>query len=149
MRRYLHILIFGDWLLKFFSIALAILTWLAVSIPLRQKPVEVPGKPDLSERPFFDVPVNIVSSDSDVRAFKVRPSEVNVTVRGASNVLENLKRENVRVQVDLTSTEAMPGMRRRLDVITPTGVSSMLIDPDQVEVIPPPAPAPKPAPKQF
>jgi len=143
MRRYLHILIFGDWLLKFFSISLAVLTWLAVSIPLRQKPVEVPGKPDLSERPFFDVPVNIVSSDSDVSAFKVRPSEVNITVRGASNLLETLKRENVRVQVDLTSTEAVPGMRRRLEVIPPPGVASMSIDPDQVEVIPPSPPAPK------
>lgn len=148
MRRFLHILIFGDWLLKLFSISLAILTWLAVSIPLRQKPVEVPGKPDLSERPFFDVPVVLVSSDSDVRAFKVRPSEVNVTVRGASNLLENLKRENIRVQVDLTSAESVPGLRRRLDVITPQGVAAMTIEPEQVEIIPPaPAPAPKTSPK--
>lgn len=148
MRRILHILIFGDWLLKFFSISLAILTWLAVSIPLRQKPVEVPGKPDLSERSLSDLPVTIVSSDSDVRGFSVRPSEVSLTVRGASNLLENLKRENVRIQVDLTSTDPIPGMRRRLDVITPPGVASMSIDPDQVEVIPPAsASMPKPTPK--
>jgi len=147
MRRILHILIFGDWLLKFFSISLAILTWLAVSIPLRQKPVEVPGKPDLSERYLSDLPVTIVSSDSDVRGFRVRPSEVSLTVRGASNVLENLKRENVRVQVDLTSSDPMPGMRRRLDVITPPGVAPMIVDPEQVEVIPPAAPIQKPAPK--
>ena len=148
MRRILHILIFGDWLLKFFSISLAVLTWLAVSIPLRQKPVDVPGKSDLSERSMSDLPVTIVSSDSDVRGFTIRPSEVSITVRGASNVLADLKRENVHVQVDLTSTESIPGMRRRLDVVTPTGVAYMSIDPEQVEIVPPaPAPAPKTTPK--
>jgi YbbR domain-containing protein len=147
MRAFLRNLVFGDWLLKFFSIALAILTWLAVSFSLQQKPVAVSGKPDLSERPFFDVPVTIVSSDSDVHGFKVKPSEVNLIVRGASNLLESLTRENVRVQVDLTATEVIPGMKRSLGAITPAGVAPMVIEPEQVEIILPPAPEPKPTAK--
>ena len=147
MRQFLRNLVFGDWLLKIFSLALAVLTWLAVSFSLQQKPVAVAGKPDLSERPFFDVPVTIVSSDSDVRGLKVKPSEVNLIVRGASNLLDNLTREHVRVQVDLTATEIVPGLKRRLGAITPAGVAPMVIEPEQVEIIPPPAPEPKPTAK--
>jgi len=147
MRQFLRNLVFGDWLLKIFSIALAILTWLAVSFTLQQKPVAVSGKPDLSERTLVDVPVVIVSSDADVHGFKVKPSEVNLIIRGASNLLENLTREHVRVQVDLTATEIVPGLKRRLGVITPSGVAPMVIEPEQVEIIPPPAPEPKPTAK--
>ena len=145
MRQFARNLIFGDWLLKAFSLALAILTWLAVSISHRQKPVVVPGNQDISERPFFDVPVAVVSSDGDVHGFKVKPSEVNLTVRGASNLLENLERRHVRVQVDLTATDITPGMKRRLDVIAPVGVASMVVEPAEVEIILPPVPEPKKA----
>ncbi|MEY4387349.1 MAG: hypothetical protein RLY20_2632, partial [Verrucomicrobiota bacterium] len=62
MKQFIRNLLFGDWLLKFFSLMLALLTWLAISDSLRKKAVDVPGKPDIAERSFFDVPVVAISS---------------------------------------------------------------------------------------
>lgn len=144
MREFLRNLVFGDWLLKFFSIALAILTWLAVSFSLQQKPVAVPGKPDLAEQPYYDVPVTVVSGNADVHDFKIKPSEVDVvTVQGDKTIVDKLERRHIRVQVDLTGVAPTNGLRKRIDVITPPGVTCMRVLPEEVEIIFPPAPEPK------
>lgn len=143
MRQFLRNLIFGDWLLKVFSIALAVLTWLAVSFSLRQKPVEVHGNPNLSEQPYYDVPITIVSGNSDVQGFKTKPSEVDVvTVQGEKDVINKLERRHIRLQVDVTGETLTNGLRRRIDVVTPPGVTCMRVLPGEVEIILPTVPEP-------
>jgi YbbR domain-containing protein len=144
MREFLRNLVFGDWLLKIFSLALAILTWLAVSFSLQQKPGAVPGKPDLSEQPYYDVPITVVSGSADVHDFKTRPSEVDVvTVQGEKTVIQKIERRFIRLQVDLTGATLTNGLKRRVEVITPPGVTCMRVLPEEVEIVLPPVPETK------
>jgi len=139
MIRFLRKLFFGDWMLKLFSLTLAILTWLAVSFSIRQKVVEVPGTPTVSERTYYDLPVVILSDAGATKGFKARPSEVDVTVQGTETTLENLPRKDIRVLVTLpnlttTNTQMVP-----VQIITPAGVTHVRIEATNiVEVIPPP-----------
>jgi len=144
MREFFRNLFFGDWLLKIFSLALAVLTWLAVSFYLQQKPGAVPGKPDLSEQPYYDVPITVVSGSGDVREFKTRPSEVDVvTVQGEKAIINKIERRFIRLQVDLTGATLTNGLKGRIEVITPPGVTCMRVLPEEVEIILPPVPEPK------
>ena len=145
MRQFIRTLIFGDWLLKIFSFTLATLTWLAVSFSQRQKPVDVHGRPDLSGNKFRDVPVLVVSGSADVHELKVSPSEVDlVTLQGERTIMDNLERKHIHIQIDLTGITITNGMKRRVDVITPPGVTCMSVDPEEVEIILPPAAESKP-----
>lgn len=143
MKEFLRNLFIGDWMLKVFSLGLAILTWLAVSFVNRQRPIAVRDKPVLADRVFSDMPVTAVSSDGDVRGFKVKPAEVNVKIRGAIADVDKLRREHMRIQVDVTGAPTNSGTKRRLDLIAPPGIAPMIIEPEEVEVTPPsPTPAP-------
>lgn len=144
MRQFLRNLVFGDWLLKIFSLALAVLTWLAVSFSLQQKPGAVPGQPDLSEQPYYDVPITVVSGTGDVHDLKTKPSEVDVvTVQGEKSIIQKFERRYIRLQVDLTGATLTNGLKRRVEVITPPGVTCMRVLPEQVEIILPPEPESK------
>ena len=143
MRQFLRNLMFGDWLLKFFSLALAVLTWLAVSFSLRQKPVEVPGKPDLLDQPYTDVPVAVVSSSTNVHGIRVSPSELDVTVRGEKQVIQQLERQHIRVQVDLSDQAVTNGAKKAVDVVLPAGVTRVRVVPEEVEIILPATVEPK------
>lgn len=139
MKQFVRNLLFGDWLLKLFSLMLALLTWFAVSDSLRKKAVEVYGKPDVSERPFFDVPVQPMSGNSDVHEFKLKPSEVNVTLQGEKDVLQKVESRMIRIHIDLTDATVTNRTRWRVDVVPPTGTTTVRVDPEEVEVIPPPS----------
>jgi YbbR domain-containing protein len=139
MRQFLRTLLFGDWLLKFFSLALAVLAWLAVSFSQRQKPVDILSNPGQQERSFFDEPVIVVSTETDVHEFKVKPSEVDITVQGARELIKDLTRKHVRVQVTLTGTNFTHGMRVPVEVVTPAGITHTATQPTEVEIIFPPA----------
>jgi YbbR domain-containing protein len=138
MKQYFRNLIFGDWLLKLFSLMLALLTWLAVSDSLRKKAVEVPGKPDVTEKSYFDLPVRIVSGSADVHEYKLKPSEVNVKLQGDKDAMLAIERRMIHVQVDLTGAPVTNGARRLVEVIPPAGTMVVEIQPAEVEVIPPP-----------
>ncbi len=148
MRQFLRNLIFGDWLLKLFSLLLAVLTWLAVSDSLRQKPVETPDKSNLWETSYTDLPIVPVSGNGNVHDFKVKPSEVNLlTLQGKQATIQGIERRHIRVIVDLTDAALTNGLKRRLSVIAPPGAACIHVEPEEVEIIPPPTPEPaKPAP---
>jgi YbbR domain-containing protein len=143
MTKLLHYLFVRDWMLKFFSLALAVLTWLAVSFSLRQKVVEVPGHPAVSERTYYDLPVLIVSAAADVHDFRVKPAEVDVTVQGEETLLNNLQSRHIRVLVDLSNVATTNALKKRIEVVAPSGITHVRIEPDEVEIIPPAAPEPK------
>ena len=142
MKQYFRNLIFGDWLLKLFSLMLALLTWLAVSDSLRKKAVEVPGRPDIAEKSYFDLPVRIVSGTGDMHEYKLKPSEVNVKLQGDKNIMQAIERRMIRVQVDLTGIAVTNETRRPVEVIPPAGTMAIEVQPVEVEVIPPPTAQP-------
>lgn len=143
MIRFLRNFLFRDWLLKLFSLTLATLTWLAVSFSLRQRVVPVPDAVNLAEKPYFDVPVTIVSHNQDVSMFKTDPSEVDITLRGNKTVLEQLPKSDLRVIVDLTGAGLKQAQPMPVEVIAPAGITYVRISPSNlVQILPPNAAKP-------
>jgi YbbR domain-containing protein len=138
---FLRDLIFHDFLLKLFSLALAVLIWFTVT-EIQKESSPLPRLSMNSEiRTFSNLPVVVMSAAQDVRSFKVYPSEVEVTVQGDSKILKSITSKDIRVIVDLTGVEGSGGLRKRIEVSTPSGVTHVRVEPQEVEVRFPPKPS--------
>ncbi len=129
-------LVLHDFWLKLFSLALAVLVWITVSFAIRHQgsPVNSLGL-TMKERPFFNLPVVILSSAEDVRNFKVSPNEVAVTVQGDAKVVDQLQSKDIRALVDLTGVESARDLRKRIEISTPPGVTHVHVTPPDVRVV--------------
>jgi hypothetical protein len=131
MITFLRHLIFEDFLLKLFSLALAVLVWLTVTF-VSQKDVWT------DKRVFSSLPVTVLATVEDVHNFKLSPSEVAVTVQGDLKTLQNLQSKDIRAIVDLTGVGAARDLRKRIEVSVPAGVTHIRVMPEEVQVIFPP-----------
>jgi hypothetical protein len=140
MIKFLRHLCFDDFLLKLFSLALALLFWMTVSFAIQQKEtLPTPALPGSSEaRKFFNVPIAVVSSASDVHNYRVEPDQVEVKVQGDAPIIENLQGKDLRALVDLTGIETNRSQRWLITVSAPAGVTLLRVMPQEVQVIPPP-----------
>jgi YbbR domain-containing protein len=148
MIRQIRNFFFRDWLLKLFSLTLAVLTWLAVKFSIQQRVVPVPGAVSVVEKTYFDLPVTILSHTRDVSGFKAQPAEVDVTVQGTEDALRRLPRNNVRVIVDLSDVVLNSTQELPVEVIAPSGITHVRVKPENlVQIIPPPTPKPESKPE--
>src|SRR5215831_13542916 len=110
--------IFQDMWLKLFSLALAVLIWFTVNFATKN---DVPGA-SLSplapkeERTFHNVPVLLMCSAEEVRAFKVYPKEVEVTFEGESKILQKLDGKDLRAMANLTGIGAAESLHMKVEV---------------------------------
>src|SRR5437868_3842641 len=125
-------LIFHDFWLKLFSLVLAGLIWFTIHFA-SQREVS-PLVFTANERKFSNLPVMVMFAAEDVHSYKVKPSEVAVTVQGEAKILRNLQSKDIRVIVDLTGIEAAH-LRKRIEITPPAGVTHAHADPAEVEVI--------------
>jgi YbbR domain-containing protein len=140
MIRFLRSLFFEDLALKLFSLGLAVLTWVTVWIAIQREVSPVTALAGMKEKTFVNLPVSVLSSAGDVHSFRVEPKEVQVTVQGDSRVLSAVKSKDIRVLVDLTGIEPIVGLRKRIEVSTPPGVTHVRVIPEEVLVISPSRP---------
>jgi YbbR domain-containing protein len=140
MIRFLRSLFFEDLALKLFSLGLAVLTWVTVWIAIQREVSPVTALAGMKEKTFVNLPVSVLSSAGDVHSFRVEPKEVQVTVQGDSRVLSAVKSKDIRVLVDLTGVEPIVGLRKRIEVSTPPGVTHVRVIPEEVLVISPSRP---------
>jgi YbbR domain-containing protein len=132
---FLQHLIFHDFWLKLFSLVLAVLTWFTVSLAIQKEVSPVaPLTQRAAQRTFFNLPVTVMSSAESVRDARVNPKEVEVTVEGEPKILQNLQSKDIRVIVDLTGIEATQ-LRKRIEILTPAGVTHVRVSPQEVEII--------------
>ena len=135
---FLRDLFFQDFWLKIFSLALAVLIWITVSFAIRNENIVTSGFTVNAPSRIFYVPVLMVSAAADVRQFHVQPNRVEVTVRGEAEVLGRLLDKDIRVLVDLTDIESARGVRKKVEVSTPPGVTHVKVFPEDVEIVVPP-----------
>ncbi|MCX6886359.1 MAG: hypothetical protein WCR20_08770 [Verrucomicrobiota bacterium] len=139
MIAFLRHLLLEDLWLKLFSLALAVLTWIAITFALVRDQSPVGFGSNQRMRTFQGLPVVIMSSAADVRRVRVSPKEVEVVVQAENRVLEQLQPRDIHVLVDLTGIEAAQGLRKRIEVSTPAGVTLVRVRPQEVQVLFPPA----------
>jgi YbbR domain-containing protein len=122
---------------KIFSLVLATVIWFTVRPTGREG--TKPGNPLVASVPrsFTNLPVVIMSSAADVRAYRVNPEMVNVTVSGSSDVVAALTDRDIRVTEDLTEIESARVLQARVAVAVPPGVTFIRANPGQVSVVVP------------
>jgi len=133
---FLRELFFHDFWLKLFSLALAVLIWLTVAFAIKKEgsPVVALTVP-LQEMAFSNLPVVVMSSAQDVRSIRVSPSQVEVTVQGEGKTLRGVQAKDIRVIVDLTDIEEAQGLKKRIEVSTPPGISLVRVFPSEVQIV--------------
>jgi len=133
-------LLFKDFWLKLFSLVLALLIWGIIYLDIHRGVSPMMGQPsaDIGQQTFRDLPVVILSSAADVHTFRVTPEKVEVVVQAERSLLEKLQAKDIRVLVDLTDIEEARGLRKRVEVTTPTHVAVLSTFPSEVDVTIPP-----------
>gem|GEM_PF-241295 len=119
---------------KLLSLALAVVIWLTI---------KALSAGQGTERLFVNVPAQLVSSTADVRAFRIEPDTVNVTIRGRPGTIHRLVDREIRVFVDITGADLNKRFRGHVDVVVPNGITVVRVEPTEVQVTPPPKPEPK------
>jgi len=119
---------------KMLSLGLAVAIWMTVKSASNERGGQ-------SVRTFDNVPAQIVSSTTDIRAFRVTPASVNITVRGRQEVIAVLTEREIHPFVDTTTADLSQNFTRRVQVATPIGITIVRVDPVEVAVEVPPKPA--------
>src|SRR5262249_15999139 len=134
---FLQELILKDFWLKLFSLALAGLIWFTVNIAIKNdiSPVTSLSLGPTDQVVFRDVPVIVLASAAPHRGFTVNPKTVEVTLQGDIASVRNLRKQQVRVLVDLSDPNLVQDSRRRVEVSTPAGFLNVRVDPDEVQVL--------------
>jgi YbbR domain-containing protein len=131
MIKFLRHIFLEEFLLKLFSLLLAVVVWLIVTFASQKEAGMTP-------RVFSNLPIRVLSSAEDVRGFKVSPSEVEVTVQGNANTLQNLASKDFQAVVDLTGVATARDLHKHVEVWVPAGVALIRVAPKEVQVIFPP-----------
>jgi YbbR domain-containing protein len=134
---FLQNLILHDFWLKLFSFALACLIWFTVNIAIKNdiSPVASLSLAPTEEVVLRDLPIAVLSSAQEMNAFTVNPKTADVTLQGDLTTLRNLRKQDVRVLVDLSDRGVLRDSRRRIDVSTPAGVTHIKVEPEEVQVV--------------
>ena len=133
---FLQNLIVKDFWLKLFSFALASLVWIIVNIAIKK---DISPGTTLSLTPteqivLHELPIVVVSAAEDAHGYSINPKSADVTLQGDPASVRNVRREEVRVLVDLTQPTTTPESHRRLEVSAPAGVSRVRVEPEEVQV---------------
>jgi hypothetical protein len=133
---FLQQLILRDFWLKLFSLALAGLIWFTVNLAIKNdiSPVASLSLAPTDQVVFRDVPVIVLASAAQQKAFSVTPKTVAVTLQGDLAAIRNLRKQEVRVLVDLSDSTVVENSRRRVEVSTPAGFTHVRVEPEDVQV---------------
>ena len=82
---------------------------------------------------FGAVPIHVLTAATDVSAFEVEPSSVQLTVSGTAEALRRLRLTDVLVFVNLGNLPEVEAYRD-VEVHLPVGVSLHAVSPNQVRV---------------
>jgi len=105
----LRSLIFNHVWLKFFSLVLATLIWLAVWANLRNEPILPKKFGNDGTFTFIRRPIQVLSDSTDHTTVTVEPPLASVTVRGPKDLIEGLKDEDIDVFVRLLDRRQFNG----------------------------------------
>lgn len=123
---------------KIFSLGLAIVIWLTVNSFRDDPTMTIHSLQNWKTRTFSGLPVGVFSLASDVRAFRVHPEFVEVTVEGRPELVDALTDREIHVRVDLSEIESAVDLRQRVEVSMPPGITLVQVVPSHVDVVVPP-----------
>jgi YbbR domain-containing protein len=128
-------LILRNFWLKFFSVALATVIWLAIYYGTRnQLSISQLNINNLLAQEYVRVPVTIVAPPGDARVFKINPNEVVVIAVGEKNALRKAAQKSIRVYVDVTRFHSRQSEVEELHADVPPDINVLEISPATVAI---------------
>ncbi len=121
--------------LKLFSLVLATMIWFAIfgaQTNLR------PERAVLGNvtRKFERVPVTVMKSAADLRAFRVEPSTVEITVSGPLAKVQALTPGQLEVFISLTDVNDTVGLTKKILVHVPHDIALLNVSPSEASITP-------------
>ncbi len=121
--------------LKLFSLVLATMIWFAIAgtqTNLR------PDRPALGTvtRTIERVPVTVMKSATDLRAFRVEPGQIDITVRGPIAEVQALTARHLEVFINLTDVHDIAGLTKKILVHTPPGITVVAVSHTEARIAP-------------
>jgi YbbR domain-containing protein len=125
-----------DWIIKdfywkAFSLLMAIGIWLTVR---HESEAEISTPADLKSNTYANVPITVVSANTDVQQAKITPQTVTAIVSGSPDIINQLEREQIHAFVDLTGLNSAENLPRNVEISLPRGATVIEIDPAQATV---------------
>ncbi|MCL5098972.1 MAG: hypothetical protein M1608_15840 [Candidatus Omnitrophica bacterium] len=121
--------------LKLFALVLATLTWITVrfaiqhEIGLVQNPLA-----NAMTREFKPLPIRVLTEATDLRNFKITPPEASITVSGEAGLIGSLSKQDIQVFVDMADAGDEHEWIKKVNAVSPMGVSIIRISPIWVRV---------------
>jgi hypothetical protein len=121
-----HLILHNFWL-KFSSIALAMVIWLAIHYSIHNENGLIGPK-------YIPAPVSIRTAPGDKRVFRIIPKEVVVIAVGEDAAMRRAASSEVRVFVDLTDFTSTESVTRKLHADASPDIYVLHISPPEVQV---------------
>src|SRR5215831_19279479 len=114
---FLQDLILKDFWLKLFSLALAGLIWFTINIAIKNdiSPVASLSLTPTDQFVFRDLPIVVLTPADQVGTCTVSPKTATVSLQGPPADIRNLRREDVKVMVDLSDLGTVHDTRKRIE----------------------------------
>jgi YbbR domain-containing protein len=121
-------LVFHNFWIKFFSLALATAIWFAIKYVI-QADLTPPQASILNPtQRSYQIPINVLAQPGDARIFKISPDTVVLTIDGESAVLRKYSPKDFRAYVDLTTirTNEIESYEVRIHIPNDINIRSLL-----------------------
>lgn len=121
--------------LKLFSLVLATMIWFAIfgaQNNLRPDRTALGAVTRKVER----VPITVMKSAADLRAFRVEPSQIDVTVRGPIAEVQALTARQLEVFINLTDVHDTAGLSKKILVHAPAGIAVVEVSHTEARIAP-------------
>jgi hypothetical protein len=130
-------LILHNFWLKFSSVALAMVMWLAVHHSIHSDTDILRSQLNLNRllaQEYIRVPISVKTASGDMRLFRITPSDAVVIVVGENAALRRAAIKDIRVNVDMTDLDAKESVTRKLQADAPPDINVIDISPSEVQV---------------
>ena len=121
--------------LKLFSLVLATMIWFAIFGAQNNLRVDRPVLGTVKHK-FEHVPITVMKSAADLRAFRVEPSEIEVTVRGTIAEVQALTARQLEVFINLTDVHDTAGLTKKILVHAPAGITVVDVSHTEARITP-------------
>ena len=82
------------------------------------------------------VPITVMQSAADFRAFRVEPSHIAVTVRGPIAEVQTLTARQLEVFINLTDVHDSAGLTKKILVHSPPGIAVVEVSHTEARLLP-------------
>jgi hypothetical protein len=123
---------------KLLSLLLAGLTWLTIDTALQRDEQQAKVMEEVetdSRRPFYGVPITLLTSPTNTNRFIVAPDVVSVEIGSKdSKALDDLQERRVEAFVDVTDAEDEKQFRRPVQIKVPEDFVVLAVAPTNASV---------------